>query len=284
MADRDRRPPLGDDAGLEAALRDVGRHLAYPPTPDLVPAVRARVGARATPITDRAWPAVPLWRVAAAVALVALLMVGLLALFPAARSAIAERLGLAGVAIRFVETAPTAEPSPVGDRLLLGRRVSLAAAREAVPFPLRVPQVGEFVEPDEVYLSRSGEPVVSFVYRPRADLPESAVPGVGALLTQFRGELEQDLIEKGLGFQKGVGGGTTLEFVVVNGQPGFWIEGAPHGFLYRDPRGEVREAEYRLAGNVLLWEDGDVTLRFESALPKDEALAVASATRIDGVG
>ena len=92
-------------------------------------------------------------------------------------------------------------------------------------------------------------------------------------MTQFPGDVDQGFIEKGLG------PGTRLESVTVNGRPGYWIEGRPHAFVYRDANGNVRDESYRLAGNVLLWEDGDLLLRLESALSKEEALRIASSVR-----
>ena len=81
----------------------------------------------------------------------------------------------------------------------LGRPVTLAAARAAVPFPLAVPTLPEFAAPPGVYLLGEGETaMVSFVYPPTPDLPETDVPGVGALLTQFAGSTNRNFIRKGL--------------------------------------------------------------------------------------
>lgn len=35
----------------------------------------------------------------------------------------------------------------------------------------------------------------------------------------------------------------------------------------------------RLAGNILIWEQGNLTLRLESDLPKGEALRIAESMR-----
>ena len=212
------------------------------------------------------WPGFPLSprAVAWAAAVVLLLAIGLLALFPDARKAVADGLGLRGVRIFFVQEAPTVEPSPVGTRMALGRRVTLAEAQQEVVNPIRVPGHPPFDDPDEVYLShRAGSGMVSFVYRPGPGLPESPYTGVGALLTQFPGATERGLIEKGL-FAKGVSPATRLEFATVNGGPGYWIEGAPHAFFMAcDQAGDCQEEWYRLAGNVLLWEENGLTFRLE---------------------
>jgi hypothetical protein len=224
----------------------------------------ARVGTRGVHPT--------LW--IASVLLVIAIAAGLV-LFPETRNAIADRLGLQGVLIRWIDQAPMPEPSPVGAPLRLGRPVNLDDAQAAVDFPVRVPTAAGFNTPQEIYLldQDHGE-MVSFVYPARPELPASDETGVGALLTQFQGEADRDLIEKGL-----LGDGaeeTHLEAVTVSGEPGFWISGAPHTFFFVCYEvGECRQERYRLAGNVLIWEQSGVTLRLESALPREDALAVA---------
>jgi len=285
VADRPRETLRDDRRDLEGALREVGSRLVYPPTPDVAASVRARLAAAPVRQPPRSHRPVPRQWVFAVAFAFAVLLVGGALLVPGVRQAVADRIGLRGVEIRFVEEVRTPEGSPVGGSLLLGRRVTLEEARAAAPFPLRVPTRSGYATPDEVYLAGSGgNMAVSFVYRARADLPTTAETGIGALLTQFTGELEWDLTRGGVPVRKGVGPGTRLEAVGVNGDPAYWIEGDAHGFLYRDPAGGVREEEYRLAGNVLLWEDGEVTLRFESALTKDEAIAVAVSAEAAGPG
>jgi hypothetical protein len=67
--------------------------------------------------------------------------------------------------------------------------------------------------------------------------------------------------------------------VAVGDGRGFWIEGDAHVFVYRDAAGEIRSDEYRLAGNVLLWEREGLTFRLESALGKEQALRIADGVR-----
>jgi len=213
-----------------------------------------------------------LWLVAA---LLLIAIAAGLVLFPETRNAIADRLGLQGVLIRWIDQAPTPEPSKVGAPLLLGRPVNLDDAQAAVNFPVRVPTAAGFNSPQEIYLMDldPGE-MVSFVYPAGPGLPVSDETGVGALLTQFQGEADRNLIEKGLlddGAEE-----THLEAVMVGGEPGFWISGAPHAFFFVCyDAGECRQERYRLAGNVLIWEQDGVTLRLESALTREDALAVA---------
>lgn len=275
------RPSLASasDHELERALRALGREVAFPETPDLAAGVRMRLMAPSPPVraaAARHWPRRVVW-LAAAAAIV--LMVSLLALFPEARTAIADRLGLDGVDIRWVDDLPTPAPTPAGASLQLGRAVSLAEAVDEAGFPLLAPTLPAFSQPASVYLRDDPGAMVSFIYPPNADLPPSSVPGVGALLTQFRGGADRALIEKGLRGDED-GESTRLEPVTVDGEQGFWISGAPHAvyFVCYDA-GECRQERYRLAGNVLLWEENGVTLRLESALPKDAALTIAESVK-----
>ena len=209
------------------------------------------------------------------VAILLIAIAGGLVLFPEARNAIADRLGLQGVQIRWVGEAPTPVPSPVGAPLLLGRPVSLEQAQAAADFPVRVPAAAGFDAPQEIYLlDQEQGAMVSYVYPAGPELPPSNETGVGALLTQFKGEADRDLIEKGL-LNEGAPD-THLEAVTVGGESGFWISGAPHTyFVVCYDAGECRQERYRLAGNVLIWEQDGVTLRLESALPREDALEIA---------
>ena len=78
--------------------------------------------------------------------------------------------------------------------------------------------------------------------------------------------------------EKMVGPGTKVEYLPVNGRPGIWIEGADHVVVFRDEFGRIQERP-RLARNVLLWEDGPLTLRLEGDFTKQRALALAARIR-----
>ena len=299
------RLPLAGLSGpeLEHSLTDLGPHL-YPATPDLASRVRMRLEREPAPLSPRMGPGTrdevpiglgarggevsgeglgmgpprrPLWL---AVALLLIAILGALMVFPEARSAIADRLGLRGVLIQWVDETPTPEPSQIGAQLMLGRPVTLDEAQAAVDFSLLVPTAAGFDAPDEIYLLDEGAgDMVSFVYPAGPGLPASDTTGVGALLTQFQGEANRNLIEKGLADGDG-DFETRLEAVTVGGEPGFWISGAPHGFFFVcSGAGECREERYRLAGDVLLWERDGLTVRLESALSLEDALTIAESVR-----
>ena len=89
------------------------------------------------------------------------------------------------------------------------------------------------------------------------------------LLTQFRASVQEAAL------RKVVPGGSQVEEVSVSGQKGYWFEGSPHLLSFADARGRFVEDHSRLAGNPLIWEEGDITVRVESALPRDEAVRLA---------
>jgi hypothetical protein len=302
---------------LERALVDLGRHVAYPPTPDLAAAMRASGEIAQRPAAQESLAAARLrswWQTLVpaqrrlAYALVALIALAgaILAFSPEARTAVAERLGLRGVVIREIPAAPTpvptanasaaaqatpvgatiAQPTPmggdaspvippvtsVGARLSLGQSTTLDEVQTRVTFQVLVPSL--LGKPDEVYLGNAppgGQ--VALVYYPRQDLPQANTTGVGLLLTAFQGSVPASF------FGKGIPPGTRLAEVQVNGGSGYWIEGDPHTFFYLDSRGQGRSETTRLAGNVLLWEQNQLTLRIESALPKDQVLRIAASVQ-----
>ena len=242
---------------LERKLLELGRELPVPP--DLWPAVRPRLGDR--PARRR----LPRRRVLVLAFAVLALAAGAALAVPPARTAILEWLGLRGVRIERVPEQPKV---PAGADLGLGRPVTLAEARRLAAYRVLVPALASFARPHEVWFAPDlpgGQ--VAFVYRGEG----RRHPRI--LLTQFRAEP---------GFQyigKLAGPGTRIEPVTVNGEPGYWLEGAPHAFLFVDQEGQIREETLRLAGNTLLWQRGALTLRLEGVETKSEALVLARSMR-----
>jgi hypothetical protein len=261
---------------LEHSLLDLGRALELPPTPDLATAVQRRLAAGGA-VRRRSFARRRLVLVFVALAIA----IGAAFAVPPARTAILEWLGLRGATIERVAelpevpaesvfeervfSLPDVPAQPGFDVAQLGERVSLAEARERAGFEVVVPSL--LGEPDLVYVDRStpgGR--VSLVYLPNTKDPTAA--GVGLLLTEFSGELSPDLIGKLV--QQ-----TDVEQVALGGAPGYWLSGEPHVFFYRDAEGQVREETMRLAGNTLLAERGDLLIRIEAEISKEEALAIA---------
>ena len=229
---------------LEARLSELA--VEWPEAPDVAPRVRARLEARPR---RRLWP-----RIAIPVAVLALV-----AAVPPARSTVLDWLGLDGVKIERVPEAPT--PAPTASPLQIGERVPRTSA-SLVP--------GALGPPDAVYRDND---VVTLLYRPRDGLPESENTGAGALLTLIPGRTNQQFL------RKLAGPDTTIERVTVDGEPGYWLAGDPHGLFYEHASGDIRELPSRLAGNTLVWRRGELTLRLEADVSKERALAIARSVR-----
>jgi hypothetical protein len=240
---------------LERRLRELGGAIEFPATPALAPAVRRRI-AEAPARRTLPFPGRRALVLAFAVLVVA---VGAVMAVPQARTAILEWLGLRGVSIERTETAPTAPP---GATLALGRPVDLDEAKRRAGFDVRVPS--DLGEPDEVYLAflGAGDQVTL--------LWHGEDGSVEALLTQLVARVHGEFV-----INKATGPGTSVETLTVDGGRAFWLEGDPHLVAYVDPEGGFVEDTVRLAGNVLLWERGDVTLRLEGDFERDEALEIA---------
>ena len=159
-------------------------------------------------------------------------------------------------------STPTVPATPLGQEL--GPLVSLDRARSNAGFGVLVPTVTGYGDPTEVHLI-GNRPFGRVTLR----YPD------GTMLTEFLGEIQPDA------FQKIVGSDTTVAPARVGTSGGWWIAGAPHqlGLLYRDPDGQTRWQEVTVTGNVLLWQVGDVTLRLETPLDRESAIAVATSLR-----
>lgn len=252
---------------LERALAALGAGLDWPETPDLAGRVAARLAEEPEPRRRRVRPS----RRALVLVFAALVAaVGVAFAVPPARTAILDWLGFRGVEIRRTPEPPAAPPAPeaLTPELGLGGRVTLEEARRRAAYPVPVPGPTLLGPPASVHFSAAipgGQ--VSFVWL--RDDPERPL----TLLSMFRAN-GTDYV------QKSAGSGTRIEPVAVDGGPGYWLEGEPHAFVFRTPDGEVREETFRLAGNVLLWQRGELTLRLEGMATLAEALAVAESVSV----
>jgi hypothetical protein len=232
---------------LEQALVALGRELDVPAGPDLRRAVRERIERRRA---RRRWIAV-----AAALAVVAL---GIAFAVPEARSAILRFFHIGAATVERVETLPAAEERPLSAGL--GPVRSRDEAERVAGFDFKLPPF-EGNGPRRFY----------------------AWPGLGAVL--FRApervllvELEGDQLSL---TKKYAAPATVVRPALVNGAFALWIEGAPHVVMYLGPPGQrLHRLTTRMAGNVLLWADGDRTYRLEGKLSKRRAIELAE--RISG--
>lgn len=249
-------------ADLERALTELGAIVASPPEPDLARVVRARI--EAAPKQRRGFHLHPWTWTRRGIALTAALFV------LASGIAVGSYLGVRGVRIRVVPTPTPTVSFAVGGELGLGAPTNLEQVATLVDFPVRVPTA--LGRPDEVYITRRLDGGgVWMLYRPRPGLPESKSSKAGLLLLQFRGSFTR------ASMQKLVGEGQ-LRNVTVGGEHGFWVEGA-HQVGYLGRTGDYIPDTLRIADNTLLWQDGPVTFRLESALTLEESLRIAESIR-----
>jgi hypothetical protein len=256
---------------LESELADLASAVEWP-TGDVASRVGQRVRAEQVAVTRHRHGRN--WRVAvAAVAAIAAATV----IVPSSRAAIGNWLGVSGDRINLTSattsTSIAAAPqNTLAPALDLGPEVALSDVRGQVGFTMPVPRRSGFEHPDEVHVSHppaSGE--ATLVYRPRAGLPSAGTTDIGMLISAFRADIDAGF------FSKTAGPGTRVEMVTVQGGTGYWLEGAPHEFLYRDASGNPVPHTLRLAANVLLWEVNGITVRIESTLPRDDVIRIADA-------
>ena len=261
------REPMREQE-LEATLTDLGERLAYPRPTRLAAAVRARLS---EPRPSRWWDAVlsPRYAFAPAMATLLLILVVTLAATPAAADLFLQLRGIDIFRTTVTPSAPAASPALP----FPGERVSLDEARRRAPF-LRAPADARLGAPDTVYIDQTpAGDRVTLVYVNRAAIPVSRDAGVSAVVVAFRAKIDDSL------FAKVVLPGTRIEEVSVNGGRGFWLEGTPHQFFYRDAAGNPWPETLRLAGNTLLWEQDGVTFRLEAQITREDALRIATSFR-----
>jgi hypothetical protein len=229
---------------LERDLREVGRLLAFPPEPDLVPAVRTRLGEaqRPRPFVAR--------RRLLVLALAALVVaIGAAFAVPPARTAILRFFHIGGETIERVPTLPNApHRSPIAG---LDGPMSLEDAVDRAGFNVILP------------------PKHGGIYAGDGILATYIAPHV--VLTESRSDLGMA--------KKVVSPRTRLEPLRVNDHNGMWIEGAEHVVMYFDSNGSDRRKHVRIAGNVLVWAYGSVTLRIEGPITRARALGLAASIR-----
>jgi hypothetical protein len=230
-------------AELERDLRETGRHLAWPLEPDLVRPVRERLGAAPR---QRFFA-----RRRVLILALAALVVAIAAAFavPPARTAILRFFHIGNETIEIVPTLPNASHrSPIAG---LAGPMSVEDATDRAGFNLILPR-----KHGGIY---AGDGIIATYIRPRV------------VLTEARGELGMA--------KKVTSPQTRLEPVLVNDHSGMWISGAPHVVMYFDSQGRGQEKRVRIAGNVLVWAYGSVTLRIEGPLTEAQALSLAASIR-----
>jgi hypothetical protein len=239
---------------LERRLAALAPEYPFPATPDLTGAAGARLG-----ITGRRRRR---GRLVLALAAVVAAFGAVLAVSPGARGALTDWLDfLPGVRVERVDELPT---MPLASWTgVYGEKVTPAEAERQAPFEILLPE--SLGEPDLVYRYRdpSGGLVITSVYGDERD--------AGLVFTQWTTE---DVL-----FHKLLGPGTQAELVDVREARGLWISGNEHAVFYLGGDFQERAAPGALAGNVLVWQEGDVGYRLEAGVGRERALELASELR-----
>lgn len=226
---------------LERALVTVGQGLDFPPQPDVVAGVRARLERRRL----FGWRAVVF-----AAALVAVAF-GIAMAVPPARSAILRFFHLGAATVEQVDTLPPARQRPLAAGF--GQPLARRPAELRAHLPIKLPDL-EGPKPTRYY----------------------AQPGLIATLFSYRGtpillaEMRDDQVAL---FKKFTPPANTVEPVEL-GTNGLWIKGN-HVLTWQFGLANMRQIRTRLAGNVLIWVVGDTTYRLEGELDKSQMLELA---------
>jgi hypothetical protein len=184
-----------------------------------------------------------------------------------------------GVSPSAPPTSPTPTP-PSLESLDLGDPVDPSTASAVVGYPIKLAGLAELGPPIGVYAqgSQLGSRL-SAVYGANPAFPAGSNPPVvggrpvAIIVMELPGLLDQGFLKKVIGPD------TTIRAQAVNGHEGFWIEGAPHALIYVGPNGQVTDDAIRMVGNVLAWNDGDLTFRIEGAHDLATALRIAGSIR-----
>ena len=258
---------------LEERLIALAADLRFPATPDISSALRTRLELEAPTTGSAAAPLFTTRRLVLAAFIILAIVAGVAA-YPPSRDAVARFFHIRGVSVERSPhglSSPSPEPAAtVVERLHLGRAVSGAEAAATAGFSLPPPPA-TLGPPDAVLVrSESFGTAVSYLYLPRAGLPDPHHTGVGLLLTALHADYNADF------FRKVAPEGTTIATVQVSGVSGYWIAGQPHGVYVGSPT-DPHLDQLRLAEDTLLWEKNGVTYRVEAAVGETAALAIGNA-------
>ena len=277
---------LRSDADLEAALRAFGEGVAWPEATsttggsDVAAGVRARIESSprtVAPARSR-WSWWPARRALVAAVLILLVLAAI---------AGAATLGLPGLRL-ILGPAPVGPPpslapstSPAagasgastaagtpGSTMDLGQLVPLDQLDAQAGFDVAWPQDPALGPPDAAYIDPTLGGQVALVWRSRDGLTDTLEPGVGLVVTAFRGTTDSGF------YSKSVGSGTKVKSVLVGDQPAFWLHGDPHFLFYEGRDGFVHDPR-RWVGDALLWTRGPITYRLETSLGEAAAIRLA---------
>lgn len=258
---------------LERSLGELAERLEIPGDDWLLSDVLRRIGEPQHRAVSRRLP-----RLAGALA--AIVVVAMIAL-PGPRRAVARWLGFDSVRIEPGVTVPTTaapttipvitvadSPSTTQPAIDIGPAVSIDEAIEQTGLPDPSPALlGEARSIHVMDPPRTGQIMV--VYAPSELIPQSAITGVGALVSVMPANLAEGL------FGKTLGDDSTVRSVDVDGAQGYWIEGSPHQVFF-EVGDDIQQDTLRLATNTLLWQRDGHVYRIEADIDLATALRIAA--------
>ena len=242
---------------------ELGRALAsglvWPETPSVAPGVLARIAeVERAPRRLRPRFSLPSRRRTVLILIAALLAVA------AAAAAAKLVIDFGAVRIREAPTPPLHVPSAVPSGSAFGRPTTLAEAEAETGLDAVVPPA--LGSPDRAWTDTGVPDATRIVlaWRASPDLP--AIDGLpwGTVLYEFRGDAAVAV--------KTLGEGTQLRTTRIGGHVAYFITGEHEIALLTD---DGTYARYSVAGNVLLWQEGGLTLRLETELPIGAARKMA---------
>jgi hypothetical protein len=247
---------------LESLLQRAAARLPYPPTPNL-----ASDSVRAGTIARRTRHA----RLRLRMGLLALALLAGLLIVPEVRARVLRIFQIGAMEIVPIEptsatlndlskVSVTATAIPSDMLQGLAGETSLESARAQVRFPIRLPGYpADLGPPDRVYLQDLNGDALILVWLD-AQQPERVRLSLYILTSDIFGNKSNV---------------TLLEETTVNGQGAVWVSGS-HLLRIITQSGEQQLLERRLVtGNVLIWDEGDLTYRLESEFTLQEAIRIA---------
>ncbi|MEW6084105.1 MAG: DUF4367 domain-containing protein [Chloroflexota bacterium] len=257
-----------NETDFENRLRTIANQMNYPRTPDIAGRAMSTIHPMMKPrFISKGWA----WSLTLIVVLFFSLM-----LIPPARAAIVEfiQIGIVRIFPRSPEAPPTAMPEPnspvtatpslesstllvdltrlAGERTL-AQAQSLVASSYSILLPSYPPVLGE---PDHVFVQDADGSMTILVWLDPND-PEKVL-------------LSLHIIPEGSWAIRKTEP-VTIQESSVNGQRAVWAVG-PYPLRYTN--GDL-DFTRLIDGYVLIWTDGEITYRLETALPMEEAIKIA---------
>lgn len=268
------------DTHWQRALAQLAAQVEYPPTPDIAARARAEIaGRQMLPTARHAWPVGR--RLAWALAVMALLALGLLAV-PATRAALLSFFARVGAIEIFIdESAPTV-PAPTLPASTLPASTPAASGQPATTTPVAVPHSLSLIDLGEPATLAEAERQAHFTPELPAALgaPDEAYthPGIDlpAITLVWRPDDGPPLSLTAIAvaeFGRKVVAATTVEEVAVGDETGLWLIGPHHLQLFGDWQGSNN---LLITSNVLIWVHGGITYRLEGDLSRADAVAIAA--------